>query len=261
MARICPLFSSSSGNCTYIGTADGGILIDAGASFKGIKEGIVAAGGDLGEIKVIAITHSHEDHIRGLKTLLKYTDATLVASAETLQALTDGDKIPKGTKIDIIDNTLNCMNTEITSFKTSHDCIGSRGYAFDLSDGKKISICTDLGVVTDEVHNAIMGSDALLLESNHDIEMLKKGPYPPHLKLRIMSDSGHISNSACADEVKNLFESGTTRFILGHLSRQNNTPLLALSCSESALMDIGAKNGRDYRLTVASPKNNGVTVI
>ena len=118
-----------------------------------------------------------------------------------------------------------------------------------------------MGVVTDSVRQAISGSDAIILESNHDIGKLKSGPYPPHLKLRILSDSGHLSNNVCSEEIKNLLKSGTTRFILGHLSRENNTPLLALSCAEAALMDLGAKNGRDCILSVAAPKNNGVMII
>lgn len=261
MSRICPLFSSSSGNSTYIGTPSGGILIDAGASFKGIKQALEAAGGSVEEIKAIAVTHTHDDHIKGLKPLLRNTDAIVIATSKTADILIEKDKLPKGTKIEIIEDTLDFMSTEIRSFGTSHDCEGSCGYSFSLSDGKKISVCTDLGVVTDNVRQAITGSDAILLESNHDIEMLKTGPYPPHLKLRIMSDSGHISNVACAAEIKNLLKNGTTRFILGHLSQHNNTPLLALSCSEAVLIDMGAKNGRDCILSVAAPKNNGVTVI
>ena len=99
------------------------------------------------------------------------------------------------------------------------------------------------------------------LESNHDIDMLKTGPYPNVLKMRIMSDTGHISNNACAAELPNLLKNGTKRFILGPLSQKNNTPLLALSCAEAALIDTGAMNGRDYILTVAAPSDNRVTVV
>jgi phosphoribosyl 1,2-cyclic phosphodiesterase len=91
--------------------------------------------------------------------------------------------------------------------------------------------------------------------------MLKSGPYPPQLKARILSDLGHLSNNLCANELKNLFSNGTRRFILGHLSQHNNTPLLAKSSAEAALMDLGAKQGCDYILNVAKPTNNGVTVL
>ena len=111
------------------------------------------------------------------------------------------------------------------------------------------------------MREAILKSDCILIESNHDIEMLKRGPYPPLLKMRILSDRGHISNNACAAELAALLKSGTTRFILGHLSQNNNTPNLARSCAEAALMAVGAQNGKDYLLSVAAPKDNGVTVI
>ena len=91
--------------------------------------------------------------------------------------------------------------------------------------------------------------------------MLKKGPYPPDLKMRILSDHGHLSNNACAAALKDLLQNGTKRFILGHLSQHNNTPLLAKSCAEASLMDIGAKNDSDYILSVAKPNGNGVTVL
>lgn len=149
----------------------------------------------------------------------------------------------------------------VKRFSTLHDCEGSSGYTLLTADGRKISVCTDLGRVTDEVRNSLYGSDAVLIESNHDINMLKNGPYPPSLKIRILSDNGHISNNACAAELPELLRRGTKRFILGHLSRKNNSPLLALNAAEAALTDAGALNGTDYILTVAAPAGNGVTVV
>lgn len=101
----------------------------------------------------------------------------------------------------------------------------------------------------------------MLIESNYDIDMLKKGPYPAELKMRIMSECGHLSNNACAAELPELLKSGTTRFILGHLSRNNNNPLLALSAAKNTLTEAGAAVGSDCILEVAAPKNNGVTVL
>lgn len=229
---------------------------------KGICSALERAGGAYNEIKAIAVTHEHTDHIKGLKIFLSKTDAALLASSGTLEALASADMIPEHTRVISIDEKgIDIEGIIVNRFATSHDCVGSSGYSFILPNGKKVSVCTDLGVVTDEVRNAVSGSDALLFESNHDIELLKKGPYPPNLKMRIMSDTGHISNNSCAAEIKTLFKSGTTRFILGHLSQKNNTPVLARAASESALMDLGAHNGRDYILTVASPTSNGVIVI
>ena len=262
MSKICPLFSGSTGNSTYISYEDKGVLIDVGMSCKSVLEALENAGGSIEEIRAIAITHEHTDHIKGLKTLLKKSNASLLASEQTLETLMKMDIVPPKTQTIALDENGYCTNgILINRFATSHDCEGSSGYNVILPDGKKISVCTDLGVVTDEVRTAISSSDVLLLESNHDIEMLKKGPYPPQTKLRIISNKGHISNMACAAELKALLKGGTERFILGHLSLNNNTPLLALSSAEASLMDIGAQNGKDYLLKVAGPKNNGVTVI
>lgn len=262
MSRICPLFSGSTGNSTYIGTKDGGILIDAGASAKGIAAALECAGSNIDDIKLIAVTHCHDDHIKGIKPLLNKTGACLLATQQTVDTLINKGCIPTKTEIIIADNKpIIFGDTLISSFGTCHDSVGSCGYSLLLPDGKRFSLCTDTGIITEEISNSIMNSDAVLIESNHDIEMLKKGPYPPFLKVRIMSDKGHISNSVCAGEVLKLFKNGTTRFLLGHLSLNNNTPLLALSTSESVLMDVGAKNGKDYLLSVAKPTGNGVTVI
>lgn len=262
MSRICPLFSSSSGNSTYIGTEFGALLIDAGASFKRIKEAIESAGGSLEEIKAVCVTHEHSDHIVGLKTLLNKTGAVLFASEKTLETLENIGKIPAGIEtVALEDDGFEAAGIGIKRFATSHDCEGSSGYKFFLPKGKKFTLCTDLGVITEGVREVLRGSDLVLIESNHDIEMLKKGPYTNELKMRILSDKGHISNAACAAELKTLLNGGTQRFILGHLSRNNNTPLIARSCSEAALMDLGAQNGKDYILKVAAPSGNGVTVL
>lgn len=262
MAKICPIFSGSTGNSTYIATEKTKILVDAGASCKSLALELSKIGADVSELSAIAVTHEHIDHIKGLKALLKKSGATLIASEQTIMALEGLDKIPPNTKvIPLSDKGLEVGEIVVNRFATSHDCAGSSGYNFILPDSKKISVCTDLGVITDEVSLALSGSYIVLLESNHDVEMLKKGPYPPHLKVRILGDKGHISNNTCATELKKLYKNGTERFILGHLSQNNNTPILARSTAESALMDLSAVYDKDYILKIASPYGNGVTVI
>lgn len=262
MAKICPLCSGSGGNSTYISTSDGDILIDAGASAKALCEGIDAVGGSISRIKAIAITHTHTDHIRGLKTFLKKCDAPLVASSKTLEQLGALDVIPCGTKVINIDSTDAVFgDIAIRFFSTSHDSEGSGGYVITLPDTRRIAVCTDLGKFDDVVCDALSGCTAVLLESNHDIQMLKNGPYPPALKLRIMSEVGHLSNNACANELPTLLKSGATRFILGHLSMHNNMPALALSAARATLADAGAVVGEDCLITVAKPKLSEVTVL
>ncbi len=261
MSKVCPLFSSSSGNCTYIGTQNGAILVDAGASYKGICEAISNIGGSIDEVTAVFVTHEHGDHIKGLKTLLNKTKATVLASEKTIEALASYNALPTNANAVVLNGLTEVGGIVANRFATSHDCEGSSGYSFILPDKKRITICTDSGIVTEEMRTAIKGSDLVLLESNHDIEMLKRGPYQPHLKVRIMSDLGHLSNNACAGELVSLLDSGTTRFILGHLSQQNNIPMLAKATAEAALMSVGAENGKDYILTVAKPQGSGVTII
>lgn len=261
MSRFCPLFSGSDGNATLISTAYGAFLTDAGASFKALSEAVESRSIDIGDLKFICITHEHSDHIKGLKTLLKRTNIPLVASEKTLETLANADLIPPETKTFIADKgAVSFGEIGIERFATSHDCEGSSGYVFNIADKKRVAVCTDLGIVTDTVENSLLGCDTVLIESNHDIEMLKKGPYPPQLKMRILSDKGHLSNNACASLLPILLKSGTKRFILGHLSRNNNMPTLAISSSRGALADIGAFDGTDYILSAAAPKENGVCV-
>ncbi len=262
MSKMCPLFSGSSGNSTYLSCRTGAILVDAGATFRSMREAAASIDEDITQISAVLITHEHYDHIHGLKPLLHKTNATLIASEKTLDALAKKDKIPPETRVQVIGNEpLSVMDIGITRFPTLHDCKGSSGFVFSMPDHRKIAVCTDLGVITDEVRSALEGCDAVLLESNHDIDMLQRGPYPPELKMRILSEHGHLSNHACAAQLVSLLNSGTKRMILGHLSQKNNTPLLAESATVSALMNIGAQKDRDYLLWTAAPAGNGVIVV
>lgn len=261
MARLCTLASGSSGNSTYISTTDGDILVDAGISCKALMSAIEQAGADISRLKAVAITHTHTDHICGLKTFLKNTKIPLIASGDTLDILAKNNYIPEGVKTIVTDSkVINLGDIAVDFFETSHDAKGSGGYVIHLPDGRRTAVCTDLGIMTDSIRTKLLGCEALLLESNHDVEMLHHGPYPATLKLRILSDEGHLSNNACAAELPNLLKGGTTRIVLGHLSRENNTPLLAEAAARATLKEIGAKQGVDYILQTAKPKSVGVTV-
>ncbi len=260
MSRICPLFSGSSANSTYISSDNKVILIDCGPSFNMLNNALTTSGVSLDTIKAVAITHTHSDHINGLKPFLNHVKVPLIATKDTVNTLVSKNLIPKGTEIIITEHKpFEISGFVINSFKTSHDADGSCGYTVTLNDSTKVSVSTDLGYISEEVRNAILGSDTVLIESNHDIDKLKKGPYPPYLKMRILSDKGHLSNNACAAVLPELLNSGTKRIILGHLSRNNNTPLLAHKAAVASLLDIGAKENEDYILRVAKPSlNEGV---
>ncbi|MBO7217165.1 MAG: MBL fold metallo-hydrolase [Clostridia bacterium] len=259
MAKVFPMFSSSSGNCTYIGDATGGLLIDAGVSFKRIQETLGLNNIPLEKIKAVLVTHEHGDHIRGLKTLLKKTGAPLLASRDTVYTLEFQKVIDDDTPRIYIDDYSEYSVEAFTvrRFPTSHDCKGSSGYTVKLSDGRKIGFCTDLGIVTDEVKSALIGSELVVLESNHDPVMLRLGPYKPELKIRVGGDMGHLANAVSAALAGELFKTGTRRFVLAHLSENNNTPEKAESAARAALVSAGAKSN-DYILYVAKPEGNRV---
>ncbi len=262
MAKFYPMFSSSKGNCTYIGNASGGLLVDAGVSFKRIKENLEEHDISLGNIKAVLITHEHNDHIKGLKVLLKKTGVPVIASRDTAYALEFHNIIDDCTPRVYIDDIDEYKLGEfiVRRFPTSHDCIGSSGYSIKLSDELKVAVCTDLGIVTDEVSSALSGCDLVMLESNHDPVMLRLGPYPPELKIRVSGDKGHLSNTVSAELIGRLYKSGTRRFVLAHLSENNNTPEKAESAARAALLDAGAKNN-DYILYVAPPEGGRVISI
>ena len=260
MARLCTLASGSKGNSTYISTTDGDILIDAGISGKALLSAIEQVG-DVSRLRAIAITHTHSDHVNGLKPFLNKVKIPLIASTDTLQTLAENNSIPAGIETIAADSGMVTLgDIGVDFFATSHDVKGSGGYVIHMPDGRKAAVCTDLGIMTDTIRQKLNGCQALLIESNHDIEMLRRGPYPANLKLRILSDEGHLSNNACATELPALLNSGTNRIILAHLSDENNTPLLARQSSAACLMQIGAKEGFDYVLEIAKPKTIGVTV-
>ena len=146
-------------------------------------------------------------------------------------------------------------NINIIPFETSHDCSQGYGYTFFINEKKiKVSFCSDLGMVSNEVLNSILGSNLIFMESNHDIEMLKNGPYPWYLKERILSDIGHLSNNACSEVLNKLILSGTKKFVLCHLSSTNNTPEVAYNSAFKVLENTGIK---DFELYVAPKENVG----
>ena len=232
--------SGSSGNCALLSDRDTHVLIDAGISARRIRQSLADAGLELQELNGVLITHEHSDHVSGLKTLLKYTPIPIYAphtvAARLCGALPEAVDvvrvIPTGTPVRI-------GGVSVTAFHTPHDTDESVGYRIE---GRGIfALATDMGHVTDEVFEGLLGADTALIESNHDLEMLCGGPYPVYLKRRILSDRGHLSNADCAVLARKLAEAGTGTIILGHLSRENNRPELAFSETERELAGLDTK--------------------
>ncbi len=248
MPKICPAFSSSSGNCLYITYRDKVYLVDCGVSYTRMINALAENGIQKEQIAAVFITHTHSDHVGGLNTLVKKLTVPLIGTQKTIDRLSD--RLPPCRFYTVEDYDFTQEGIRVKNFATSHDCAGSCGYVFYIGE-HKIGICTDLGVVTDEVKNALCGCDVLYFESNHDVTMLEKGVYPPELKRRILGAGGHLSNNACACALKYFVQNGTRFIMLGHLSKENNLPYLAQSAATAALMEIGAKEGEDYTLYIA----------
>ncbi len=255
MGKIYPIFSGSKGNSTYIGTGSRGVLIDVGVSCKRLCEELVRNNIDVSTIKAIFITHEHSDHISGLKVFAKKHNLPVFCSPKTAEVLKE--KFPD-LNISAFENFIDIDDIKIERFSTSHDCAEGSGYSVYLPDESSCAVCTDSGVLSEDLLDCLKGKNAVLIESNHDVNMLKDGPYPPELKLRILSKLGHLSNTDCAVAISELIKNGTRRFILAHLSENNNRPSLAKSCTVSYLLDNGYKENSDYTVYIAKPSNNEI---
>lgn len=231
--------SSSSGNCLAVSHGGTHILIDAGISMRRIVASAAQAGLTMGNIGGVLITHEHSDHVSGLKTLLKNYPVELYAPHTVANRIMGMLPDAMGrTHIIPVGERFTIGELSLTAFHTSHDTDESVGYRID-ADGESFAVATDTGRVTDEMLSELTGVDAVLIEANHDVQRLLDGPYPPYLKRRILADTGHLSNADCAALARTLVERGTRQVILGHLSRTNNTPQLALDTVASVLDGLG----------------------
>ena len=252
MFRAIPLFSGSTGNCVYVRYGDEEILIDAGVSFKRICSCLDSIGTSIQNIKAVLTTHEHSDHVKGLDVLSRHTDIPVFINRKSASFYdVPIDELFSGhAKIKDGGDTITFNKFEVDVFSTLHDSVGSCGYHFTFSDGSRFALATDLGKITPEVSSFLLGCKQVILESNHDVNMLKNGPYPYILKKRILSDHGHLSNDACAAFLPKLVEMGTEKIILAHLSKENNTPTLCYNTNASALAEAGFTPS-DVKLTIA----------
>lgn len=252
MARLTPLFSGSSGNSYYIGSRSAGVMIDAGRSARQLDSMLRLCDIDPMAIQGIFITHEHSDHINGLQVFAKKYHTPVYASVGTLTAL--GEKL-SGLEAHAVEDRMEFAGMEIKPFHTSHDAAESLGYRIRTEDDRILGFATDLGVLSEEVKQHLLGADTVVIESNHDKEMLRHGAYPGYLKQRILSDHGHLANDTTAAFLPQLAEHGTRRFLLAHLSRDNNTHALAKETALCALQQGGRMENIDFWLDTARPEN------
>lgn len=257
MAKLCPLFSGSRGNSYYISAGGTAILVDTGRSAKQLQEMLSLNGLDISSIKAIFITHEHTDHISALRVFASRLGVDVYASGGTMQRLAEASILCEKFRCHEIeaDKPVDIGSMQVSCFETPHDSASSVGYCINTSDGTKLSLATDLGHVSDRVRNALRGSDVLVLESNHNVQMLNNGAYPYELKRRILSDKGHLSNEDCASELFEFVNCGTKHILLSHLSADNNTVELARETSVAELKSHRACEGKDYTLDVAPVAN------
>lgn len=261
MMRYCSLFSGSSGNCTYIATSNGGVLVDAGVSAKRIQQALCEREVDPRSIRAVLVTHEHTDHVAGLRVLCKRYGWPVLASEGTLDALVQKGCVEADARLYVVssDKPITIGEMSVTPFWTPHDSRASMGFRFDAED-RSMAVATDMGYMMPEVMDVLRGCDLLHIESNHDPVMLQNGPYPYSLKMRILSDRGHLSNDACAAVLPDLVRAGATRIALAHLSQHNNTPELAERTACNALSSQDIRVGEDCLLWVAQP-NGGQPIV
>ena len=250
---FCPLYSGSSGNSLYCQYGETRLLIDAGKSGKTIEDALASIGADIRSVSGVLITHEHSDHISGAGVLARKYHLPLYATRETWWAMSDKiGKIPPDTVREIeAGKDFWLGDIGVVPFSIPHDAadqVGFRLYGGSMS----ISTATDLGCFSEDVYANVAGSTLVLLESNHDPDMLRANPkYSTALKARILGDHGHLSNEACSAALLRLIHAGTADVILGHLSGENNTPTLARRVSTEMLVREGIRPDEDVRLQVA----------
>ena len=251
MDYFCSLYSGSTGN-SLLYKNNCVILIDCGGSFKKLNESLIDLDLNFDMVNAILITHEHIDHINALKTASKRYRKPIYANKKTLEGIKKRfPDIDQSLFREIEkDKAFYINDIEIIPFNTCHDSADSMGYT--LFNGKtKLGIATDIGKICSDVEKNLMECQKVLIESNHDVNMLMTNPkYPYVLKRRILSDFGHLSNEKCSNFITRLLNNKTDEFILGHLSRENNSPYLAFQQSDSALKCQGASE-KDYTLSVA----------
>ncbi|HML35834.1 MAG TPA: MBL fold metallo-hydrolase [Bacillota bacterium] len=246
---FCSFSSGSSGNCYLVKSETTAILVDAGISGKKIYEGLEMTATPKEQLAALLITHEHADHTKSIRTLMK-KEKTLKAYANAMTwEQIDAQICEEQKETFKTGETFSIGDITVKTFRVSHDAAEPVGYTFS-SGGKQISIVTDTGCMSEEIISEIKEADILILEANHDVDMLKVGRYPWFLKQRVLGEEGHLSNEAAGETILRLLSENDKerRVLLAHLSRENNFPEMAYQTVKNILEEADFYIGKQLEL-------------
>lgn len=255
MLRIYPLYSGSSGNSTLVRSDNCNILIDVGLGYKTTLSALKAHNLSPEDISAIVVTHEHVDHIGGICQFVRRCPVKVYAPSKIVGVVCERAMY---SEVYGVDGRFDVGDLTADVYKCSHDSAACVGYRF--TDGHdSVASVTDTGCTNSLLVDFLAPCHTVQLESNHDVDMLKNGPYPYQLKRRILSDVGHLSNAQAAEVLQQLVGSNVKKVILAHLSEHNNTAELAFRTAVDAYADKGLYEGRDIDVYVAAKRDNKVT--
>lgn len=260
MLKFISLSSGSSGNCYYLGNDQYAILIDAGIPVRTIQKVLRENGLSFGKVMALLITHDHTDHIRSAGSLGElyhipvYSTQAVHAGMERNYGM--AKKLTNASRRIIERETpfyIPGTQFRVTAFTVPHDSNDNVGYYIEFGEGEsqvRFCLATDVGFVTPDIRRYLSMADHVVMESNHDVDMLMNGPYPQYLKKRVRGEGGHLSNKECGELIHDIFHHGLRHIFLCHLSAENNDPDLAYRTAAKALQSEGVKVGEEVILSV-----------
>lgn len=265
MLNFISLSSGSSGNCYYLGTDQYAILIDAGIPVRTIQKVLRENGLSFGKVMALLVTHDHTDHIRSAGSLGELYHIPVYSTKEVHAGMERNygmsKKLTSASRRNIerdVPFYIPGTKFHVTAFTVPHDSSDNVGYYIEFGEGDNLvrfCLATDVGCVTPDIRHYLSAADHLVIESNHDIEMLMNGPYPQYLKKRVRGEGGHLSNTECAELIHDIWHPSIRHLFLCHLSAENNDPDIAYRCAARALQSEGVKVGEDVTLSVLLRNN------
>ncbi len=252
-ATFCTLASGSSGNCHVLSDGNQQLLIDAGLSGKQIQNRLLDAGMTPEKLSGILVSHEHSDHIKGAGILSRRFQLPIFANEKTWMAMDEkiGPVKPENRRVFDSQKPFTIGDISVTPYSLSHDAADPMGFALE-SHSFKICLATDMGHVPDSLYKVAENADLLVMESNHDVDMLQVGSYPYYLKRRVLSDHGHLSNESAGFAVVEMIRRNVKAILLAHLSKENNFPELAYSTVTGIMAENGMKPTNDIRLNLST---------